>query len=1782
MGDMDPNRLKEGQNAARAAQSGKKKPKREGGVFPTIKKYGKKPFSTEFWVGKEGAQGAEHGKEHEKNVRENDPDYGTGGGQDTETTQSGEIRERKGNKFGGDEAYNSFIAAFIDVITRGHSRTDKDEPNKIFSYVTAEEFIKAVKKREKETPAETEGYNDFYREGMIKQRADLAKKLRNKNVNELNFQEIDVLLVTMLNNEKGAETFLEFLHDVAKMESTPEKVGEFIGGALLTLRTLKSTASSVEKEIQESKKKHEYRLETILSPSIANAYFEANSYPVIREAVSEFEKKLSYEFNPADLPPEERTEYEKLETKEKREFEKRYETMVESDEAYKATKKRMVDSFRRLLLSDPAVIEDGLVLENRMPATYKKNVEDKVNDLKALISDIGAFKGSELRKERLDKRIEKLEKEITGIEQIDDNLREILLKKITELKRLYEKKQAKIKDVKVASIKISSISEEMKEEDKKKIEELNRAKMELENVDSDIDLLTGEIDTESNQENEMIKTAKDIVKKLKDSVTEEDITKDQYVIAAIIYEGGVRKIGDIEESREVNIHEKRRLDRVVRWILGKLTKKLDIEEERILFKKWWRNSDESKIERRYTIARTLSILAWPAYGSHFSKWLKKNWHMKAFGFGIVGAMLEDRRKFSKSRAKIKAVEAGEDFIGKEEVLERMREERKTQKTKKIVRWFAWPVIIAGTWITTAAAIDSFPWIGTKHWSEKKKDEKGVIMPRIARALNVSRESFREVAFPVPLGLPWKMKSWKVKERHPESERKKTEMSVLGDINTQGYGAVKKEDLENIGSSEYLNATKDRKFMLQLYYPGLKQSEIDEKGSLKALNEKEKQYKEQLEWLQNHPEVADFLAERKFGVKLIEYAKNGETIHKEKSHRYNKFGKVDVTFGKGEIKDSLRLNPNKTPEFIAELMAIEQGMELVNTGVNRELKDIGEDSGVYREMAGKHGEPEVAGAIEGHIIGLIINAMSVDKDEAKEAKKELAGYGIGFDKKGKLEIQDDEKLKTAVVENVVKKIEEYGIEYFNDEIKLSKASINHKYLYKNLRNWEDKEYIIPKDILGYMNTYGITSVENAGFLMANPDVQGWLGKATVKGHATIYIPEENVEKVVDKFRERAKKATEGVGVVTVLSESKRLSITAAIENSALKEELAVDTTEEYTIHLEEKRIAEELGEGEIGDVYPESQELINYLRRNEVKSEWFDYLYGEKTSRDKTEIKNELIAYLEGQKKQLASNRAKRIDEELASVESEMKELELEYELAETDEERTGKSIEMLELAQRKEYLEQEKKDPEKYINNIINYIKYGVKEEETEGIMTEEAQALLAMEREAKKMQAINYLENARKERDIKYMLSTYRKAAATAIVNEDQLDDFIRYVLKHIEKGGRASDFNAFGNTEMNRRYLEHAKKEGYLRDKMVAVSTVDGSGIAIKEKINTHALDMCEPITMKLDNVFEHMAGKEGYHDALESEGEDGLKRIAKAFMYKKIEQTLDKDKTKSEKMKNELLANGVKFNSKTGKAEIADAEKLADYIYEGKIKEAGVSAASEELIENSKALLSDIDKMMEKQIGQIMKKKDYSEEQVLNAMHGYLMAQLSAVQQGDIVMQDKLTENGIEFDDEGIPGITEDKNARKYVMSEILKPMMKFGIENVENRTDKIKQTFEVSAGETMGEDVMSTPEETKEERALEGLDYSNGVQTFVDKNDPSKIYVKFTKDGDYRDLYMTPREAIEEVRKNKKIKKVEKGPMLVNKEGKPVYKFEVMYDAGIVSKQKPATAYVPSKGIVKIEQ
>ena len=1767
MGDMDPDRLKQGQNAMKAAQSGgaqaEGQPKRKKGVLPAAREYAKKPFQKEFWMGNSGTNQADNVRDKAK--EKHDAVYNSG--EEAQPAQGGV--ERKSNKIHEGETYNETLVAFVDAITRGHSRTEEDEPNKIFIHVTDENFIKAIEKRIKDTSAETEGFQEFYREDMLKVRAGLAKKLRNKNVTKLSFQEIDVLLVTMLKDESGAETFLDFLHDVAKINRTPDMVGAFIGNTLLALRTVKSTDEAIHKSTEGIE-----QLGPLMGSSIAQEYFEKNSYPIIREAVKEFKSRLpEYVVEKYEIPEGIENEEER-ETLQKMFGERR-------NALNNATKKRLVDSFRQILLSDPLVIEDVDEFGKKMPVTYKKDIADKVEEIKTLIRDINEFKGSELRKERLDKRLAKLKYEVPRMDDIDENLRQTFTNKLEELGRLYEKKKGKIENVKKTSIQMSSLPRELKEDDKKKIEEFNHAGVELEEVNSDIELLIYEVDKEPKKDDKAIKIAKDVIKKLKESVTEEGITKDQYVIAAIVYEGGLKNIGDLAPSRKVNIDEKRRLDRAVKWVLEKLTINLDIEEERILLRKWWRNENGGINEKRYNIAKSLSIVLWPVYGSHFSRWLKKNWYMKAFGFGITGAIAEDRKRFSDSKKRIlrneneiKEIGTAEDIESKEKLKSKeieneiLKAERKVLKAKKTLRWIAWPVVMLGTWITVAAVIDAAPLIGTKHWSERRKDEKGWIMPRIARALNTSRESFWEIASPIPMGWPWQIKSWKVAEGSSEGTRKRTEMSILGNVNltkTEAKNKVNPKDVKNMIWKEYLDATKDKEFMLQAYYPGIAQSEIKEKGHLKALKGKKKEYKKQLEWLQEHQEVADFLAERRFAVKLIDYAVDGEQIGKEPNDHYGKDGKtVVVDFAKktDEYKKmKLKLNPNKTPEFIAELMALEQGIELVDSKVNKEMKNLDRDSKAYRDMAHKHGETKVISAIEGSIIGLIINAMSIEENEAKEARKELAGYGIGFNEEGKLKVNNNEKLRTAVVENIVKKIEEYGIEYFNEEMKVSKAEINHRYLHENVRNWEGKEYLLPKPILGYMNTYGITSVENAEFLMANPDVVEWLGNTTTRGHAVAYIPEDNVEKVINMFREKAKESTDGVGVVTILSDKKRFTIKADIVNKALAQKLAIDTADEYRIHKENERIAEELGEKR----YPNSQELINYLRNNEVKNDWFEYLYGEKTHRDKTEVKNELLRYLEGQKKELASTRANRIEEDIQYIEEEIKAVQAEYDLlAETEEEKNYLGLRLMELGEKKENLEQEKEDPEAYLNGIINYIKHGVKEEETEGVMTEEALAFLAMERESKKAQAIEYLENARKEKDIKHMLSTYRADTAAVMVIDGQLDDFIRYAIKHIENGGRASDFDAYGNNEMNRRYLEHAKKEGYLKSSLAEVSMKDESGVEVKVKIDMEALDMCEPITMNFDNVFEHMKEKKEYQKALEKEGEDGLKNAARAFIYKKMEKALEEDKAK-----NELMANGVRFNAKIGKAEIADAEKLANYIYEGKIKEIGqTSGISEELILNSQGLFKEIDEMISKNAKHVAKKKKYGEGQVLDAVHGYLIAQLAMVQSGDIAMQNKLEENGIEFNEDGMPGMTDRKKANKYIMSEILKPMRQFGIENIENKTDKMKQGFEVIPGETMGEDKMETSsgEEDKygKEIVLDGITNSGDFTVYLDKNE--EMTVIFSNEHKYQLGTIRPGDAVKALEEHGKYKDISRDVKLSEKDGKAVYELEATYTKGINKKYK----------------
>ncbi|NYZ77187.1 hypothetical protein H0O02_02635, partial [Candidatus Micrarchaeota archaeon] len=496
---------------------------RSGGVAGIVKK----PFTKEFWAGKPNVVDADgkpvsgQGRNPAEQIRgqsqkEHDEKYGGKEG----AAQAQQPKQTEMQRGSTEAAYQGaldvFLTQFNDAIERGYPRHADAVAPSIWNVATNEEVTSCIVTDNERFFTPLEHANLRYRELMIPVRKELAEKLKSKEACKLTSQEMDVLIVTMLRHPdpNAKEFFFEYMLNIATSAGTAENAGEFIGTVVSALTNYSTTSIELANQASGAGLKD---LPGLMAPEIANEYFKAKSYGTIERTVNEFDAAL----------PKEMDDY---------------------------TRNRYVTSFKQTLLSSAVVIKEPDKFAEKMYKEYRTDITPLLNDVRAVMESVKVFEGERTRKESIDEKFAKIGEKIGQLDDSETAKKEIG-KTVEDLKRLYGEK--------------NKFFESYGEKIEKLVTKAIDSDKEMPNADGAIKILTLSIVKKNNeiedlkeklekvrtQDDPIIKSAKEIVKKLGTAKTADGITESQYVIATIVYEGGLKGRAGIKDSNKVEIKE---------------------------------------------------------------------------------------------------------------------------------------------------------------------------------------------------------------------------------------------------------------------------------------------------------------------------------------------------------------------------------------------------------------------------------------------------------------------------------------------------------------------------------------------------------------------------------------------------------------------------------------------------------------------------------------------------------------------------------------------------------------------------------------------------------------------------------------------------------------------------------------------------------------------------------------------------------------------------------------------------------------------------------------------------------------------------------------------------------------------------------------------------------------------------------------------------------------------------------------------------------------------------
>jgi len=502
-----------------------------GGLLPRFGKGVKNtvlhPVDTAKNIGKEIKRFFWTGEKYEKDENKEKDDVK----QPTELQSAGNPVE-KGNTLLDQNAYSDFLDRFLDDIERGYSRTGNPKDALLFRQTICSpdnKILEGIKNPSPSMLTPLEEINPRYRVKMISVRENLAEKLQKNEQIKLSRDELDVIITTILNYEErrdARDAFLTYIIETGKTLRNPDEVGKFVGSVLYQLTTSSTTRDKPPEEAKFARKLMDHKL--------ASNHLEKITRPIVENAVNELKDQLKGKLAPLFTP-----------------------------KAYRYLEMQIVYSFLQAVFSDQKTIEDPNSIESKMWKEYAPDVKPITEKIEKMVDKVRAFSGfSQIDATELEKLLEKsesekIEKEIEAIVTADEKTKTELLQIIENIGKLYERKLGILNSEEYKKIlkKTYALGEEG---EKARNEELPSFKInELDPIDADLDKLKDKLKNLSFKKHVGVEIAKDVIEKLKKrEVDMYGITEDQFIIATIVYEGGMSKIREIEDSIEIKAPRK--------------------------------------------------------------------------------------------------------------------------------------------------------------------------------------------------------------------------------------------------------------------------------------------------------------------------------------------------------------------------------------------------------------------------------------------------------------------------------------------------------------------------------------------------------------------------------------------------------------------------------------------------------------------------------------------------------------------------------------------------------------------------------------------------------------------------------------------------------------------------------------------------------------------------------------------------------------------------------------------------------------------------------------------------------------------------------------------------------------------------------------------------------------------------------------------------------------------------------------------------------------------------
>jgi hypothetical protein len=1067
---------------------------------------------------------------------------------------------------------DSFMGWLMDSIGEGAPKISGGVQDVIWNSLEQQEFIIPIvdiprnKYDEPLTLTSEEKVNTDhkYQADMENIRRALAGKLRAKNVGKPTWDELDIILTTMLYHtatitvkdpETGKEAkelkyrnvFFQTLIDGARMVA-PGNEGRVIGNVLNYLATHPTCDKSVEG--MEAGKFEGFNM---MDSSIPQQFFEKYSYPEREKLANDFYDALQ------GMHDSKREKYRTILLQEMRNTPQEIELFKNYFEGLQGAEG----------IAEGGVLAENLKKEHNATLTrVMKAIDNIILDVHDEMTE-GRLKGIDASRKALETRLGK-----------DDMKKSIGEGTISELKGLldlaYElaKKQKEMLDYEDKQLeKIESMKKDEREAVRDKLERMGKK---IEGDRKALIKLKSELEQ---REYPVLTVAYNLIKKnLYDRNGPENIRMDQYVLSPVYYTGGRKGVGKYHRP------EKRRENKYLKWF-KKWTKRLGV----LISPLKWVDEEEKPFKQMNIFEKTEHILTndWIEKGRlkiRNDKLRKALWLPAFIGRGFHAAAIlplgiayyltvwPNYRIFGWA---VKHIDSPGQKINEE--MDINRHVRKGKEVKAVTTHAVWTAtkltinaLIAAAYIAgIAGGIKRgyagkgfhYAWKGIatvwdNMWSgriafydslrdKKMKEMKAGMRSEIKLAEN-GNKNFVSKYFKYQLEENLKSRDHYVSAYYREYESYPySKMLARSYYGKKGGEKIVDEDVQRLGKiyNKELEGTEKDKAWIKEYVKGevvtLKKDKSTGDYSMgvntpAALEKKKQRLGKQLAWLETHPEVVKFLEERNI------------------------------------LKNVTRV----TNEDLGIPLESAEEKEWHNEG-----------------WKGPDPMPVPKRDKEGNI-------KKDEKGNVKMVQKNVyhrTGY-LG-DKK------DGVKLNTEKTYDFIKELMEAEAEG---------KKITNAYLSNNLLEYIDKDYLIASTVNQAMKTYRINKLENAKFLINNPQAMDWLKPMFIEGRSAWHVKEGKSDEMIELLVRQADKR----GAIVALSLTKIVPGTAmTVKDKVLeladKKEMIEDSSGLFGLNKAGNELKEQLGTH-----YPMKTDNAFYLIQNEIVKHVKDMGYKVKEGKEK--------------------------------------------------------------------------------------------------------------------------------------------------------------------------------------------------------------------------------------------------------------------------------------------------------------------------------------------------------------------------------------------------------------------------------------------------------------------------------------------------------------------------------------------------------------------------------------